>query len=82
MPSRDLLDVAADSATLLERHGLVACGRRVNGITRVDFWTRGGDAYSLVLEDLGVSVDDVVARCLAAAGARAAVPASAASAKN
>jgi len=81
MPSRDLLDVAADTATLLERHGLVACGRRVNGITRIDFWTHGGKAYSLVLEDLGANVDDIVARCLAAAGARPAAP-TVASAKN
>jgi hypothetical protein len=71
---RDLLDIAADAATRLESHGLVACGRRVNGVTRVDFWTRDGRAYSYELAEPTSSVDDVVAGCLATAGARVAVP--------
>jgi hypothetical protein len=72
---RDLLDIAADAGERLERHGLVACGRRVNGVTRVDFWTRDGQAHSYVLGDAAPSVDDVVAGCLATAGARLAAPA-------
>lgn len=67
---RDLLDLAADTAERLECHGLVACGRRVNGVARVDFWTHAGHAYSLVLEDGAASVDDVLAACLATAGVR------------
>lgn len=72
MPTRDLLDIAADAATRLELHGLVACGRRVNGVTRVDFWTRGGHAFSCVLDDANatVDVDEVVATCLATAQVR------------
>jgi hypothetical protein len=71
IPMRDLLDIAADAATRLESHGLVACGRRVNGVTRVDFWTRAGQAYSLVLDDSATSVDDVLAKCLETAGVNA-----------
>lgn len=70
MPTRDLLDIAADAATRLELHGLVACGRRSNGVTRVDFWTRAGHAFSCVLEDANATVDDVVASCLATAEVR------------
>ncbi len=70
MPSRDLLDIAADAAARLELDGLVACGRRVNGVTRVDFWTRTGHAFSIVLDDANASVDEVVASCLATAQVR------------
>ena len=66
---RDLLDIAADAAERLERHGLVACGRRVNGVTRVDFWTRAGQAHSYVIDDGAVGLDDVVSKCLAIASA-------------
>ena len=72
MTTRDLLEIAAEAAERLEREGLVACGRRVDGVTRVDFWTRAGDAYSLVLENDAITVDEIVAACLAEVG----VPAS------
>ena len=68
MTNRDLLIVAGDASERLERHGLVACGRRENGVTRVDFWTRGGKAYRHELKDETVTVDEVVSTCLAIAG--------------
>ena len=68
MSNRDLLTVAGDAAERLERHGLVACGRRENGVTRVDFWARDGKAYRHELKDEAVTVDDVVVACLAIAG--------------
>lgn len=69
MPTLDLLDVAAEAAARLEQHDLVACGRRVDGVTRVDFWTRGGRSFSCVLDDATATVDEVVARCLIVVGA-------------
>ena len=42
----------------------------MNGVTRVDFWTRGGEAHAYVLADAAASVDSVVAACLGAAGVR------------
>ena len=68
MSKRDLLIVAGDAAERLERHGLVACGRRENGVTRVDFWARDGKAYRQELTDEDVTVDDVVVTCLHRAG--------------
>ena len=68
MSKRDLLIVAGDAAERLERHGLVACGRRENGVTRVDFWARDGKAYRHELKDEAVTVDDVVLTCLRVAG--------------
>jgi hypothetical protein len=68
MTNRDLLIVAGDAAERLERHGLVACGRRENGVTRVDFWARDGKAYRHELEDESVTVDAVVVTCLGIAG--------------
>jgi hypothetical protein len=68
MTNRDLLIVAGDAAERLERHGLVACGRRENGVTRVDFWARDGKAYRHELNDEAVTVDDVVVTCLGIAG--------------
>lgn len=70
MPNRDLLIVAGDASERLERHGLVACGRRENGVTRVDFWTRDGKAFRCELDDDAISVDDVVSTCLAMADIR------------
>jgi len=61
----DSLDLAADASTILERHGFVACGRRVDGRTRVDFWTREGIAYRHELTGTEQRVDEVVAACLA-----------------
>ena len=61
----DPLSLAGDASAVLERYGFVACGRRVNGRTSVDFWTRDGIAYQHYLSDEDASVDDVVAACLA-----------------
>jgi hypothetical protein len=61
----DSLDLAGDASAILERHGLVACGRRTNGKTRVDFWTRDGMGYRHELSGTEVSVDEIVAACLA-----------------
>ena len=68
MPNRDLLILAGDASERLERHGLVACGRRENGVTRVDFWGRDGKAYRHELKDEAVTVEVVVATCLTLAG--------------
>ncbi|HQY62893.1 MAG: hypothetical protein IPQ09_27880 [Myxococcales bacterium] len=62
-PSRDALELAADVAEVLEAYGLVACGRRKDGVARVDFWTREGRAHRFPVsgdEDVG----SVVAACL------------------
>jgi hypothetical protein len=69
MAHRDLLVIAGDASEHLERQGFVACGRRENGVTRVDFWARDGMAYRHELTDDEVTVDDVVAACLAIARA-------------
>lgn len=74
MPNRDLLLVAGMASETLERHGLVACGRRENGVARVDFWTRNGKAYRHELKDEALTVDEVVAACLAIAGISTATP--------
>lgn len=71
MPSTDLLVIAGLASEALERHGLVACGRRQNGVARVDFWTRDGEAFQHELTDGGLTVEEVVATCLAIAGVRA-----------
>ena len=68
----DLLVIAGDASEILERHGFVACGRRENGVARVDFWSReDGAAYRHELrpasDDRELSVDEVVAACLALA---------------
>ena len=63
--SNDPLSLARDASAVLERYGFVACGRSVNGRTSVDFWTRDGIAYQHYLTDDDVSVDAIVAACLA-----------------
>lgn len=72
MSKPDLLVLAGDAAEKLEREGFVACGRRENGTTRVDFWTRDGRAlrHELVegLHDT-LTVEAVVAACRAIAKA-------------
>ncbi|MFO0738357.1 MAG: hypothetical protein U0270_20860 [Labilithrix sp.] len=69
MASRDLLDIAADAAERLEREGgLVACGRRVDGVTRVDFWSGRGQQHSLILTEAMTNVDEIVLACLVKAG--------------
>ena len=77
MATRDLLDIAADAAERLEREaGLVACGRRVDGVTRVDFWTRNGSQLSLILTDTMTNVDEIVLACMtkASAGSKKSAP--------
>ena len=61
----DPLSLAGDASAILERYGFVACGRRVNGRTSVDFWTRDGIAYQHQLTGDEGTVDEVVAACLA-----------------
>jgi hypothetical protein len=68
MSKPDLLVVAGDAAERLEHHGLVACGRRENGVTRVDFWARDGKAYRHELKEAEATVDEVVITCLRIAG--------------
>jgi hypothetical protein len=63
--SIDSLDLVGDASAILERHGFIACGRRVDGRTRVDFWTRHGVAYRYELRGNEQSVDEVVTACLA-----------------
>ena len=73
--STDLLVIAGLASEILERHGFVACGRRENGIARVDFWTRdSGAAYRHVLTGDSLTVDDVVAACLGLAGHETCAP--------
>lgn len=69
MTTTDLLVVAGDASERLERHGLVACGRREDGVARVDFWTRDGKVcrYELTGDAATMTVDAVVATCLAMA---------------
>ena len=63
----DLLVIAGLASEILERHGYVACGRRENGVARVDFWERhGGAAHRYQLEG-DPTVDEVVTACLALA---------------
>lgn len=63
--SIDLLRLAGDASSILERYGLVACARRVDGQTRVELWTREGAGYQHVLTGAETSVDEIVAACLA-----------------
>lgn len=67
MPA-DLLVIAGIASEALERRGFIACGRRENGVTRVDFWTRDGVAYRHELRSEDVTVEEIVATCLAQAG--------------
>ena len=67
MPT-DLLVIAGLASEILETRGFVACGRRENSVARVDFWNRNdgvGYRHELKREDL--TVDEVVAACLALA---------------
>ena len=65
---QDLLVLAGIASETLERHGFVACGRRENGVARVDFWRRDGVGYRLELTGGEVTVAEVVSACLALAG--------------
>lgn len=66
--STDLLVIAGAASEILERHGFIACGRRENGVARVDFWTRDGVCYQHVLDKDDVTAEEVVAACLSIAG--------------
>ncbi len=70
----DPLSLAGDASAVLERHGFVACGRRIDGRTRVDFWTRDGIAYQHELTGTETTVDEVVAACLALVPAALSAP--------
>ncbi len=67
MPT-DLLIIAGLASEVLERHGFIACGRREDGVARVDFWRRDGQGYRHELVGDDVTVEDVVATCLSIAG--------------
>ena len=67
MPT-DMLIIAGLASEILERHGFVACGRRENGVARVDFWRRDGMGYRHVLDADDLTVDEVVTACLTIAG--------------
>lgn len=41
----DALVLAGDVAAQLEEYGVVACGRRQDGETRIDFWNRSGKGF-------------------------------------
>ena len=69
MTNRDLLILAGEVSERLERHGLIACGHRENGVARVDFWGRAdGRAYRVELKDEAATLEEVVAACLSIAG--------------
>lgn len=68
MSTPDLLVVAGQVSEELEAHGLVACGRRENGVIRVDFWTDRGDYHRLELGGEVSTVREAVSTCLALAG--------------
>lgn len=63
MTKTDALVLAGDAAEMLERYGLVACGRRKDGETHLDLWTRDGRAYQLPVSG-DERLDELVARCL------------------
>lgn len=65
MTSIDLLVLAGDAAAALEAHGFVACGRRTDGLTRVDFWGPRGQSFRYLMTGDESSVPEVVAACLA-----------------
>jgi len=67
MPT-DALVLAGDAAEELERHGVVACGRRIAGATHLDVWTRDGRAFQLHVTG-EESVPELVASCLSLAQA-------------
>jgi hypothetical protein len=67
MPT-DMLLIAGLASEILERHGFVACGRREDGVARVDFWRRDGMGYRHVLDAGDLTVDEVVTACLTIAG--------------
>lgn len=69
----DLLVLAGDVADALEAHGLVACGRRRDGVTTIDFWGPSGSRFRLRLTGEETRVDALVSACLEQVG-RAAPP--------
>lgn len=65
MTSIDILVLAGEAAAALEARGFVACGRRVGGQTRVDFWGKGGSSFRYDLAGDESTVPEIVAACLA-----------------
>lgn len=41
----DALVLAGDVAAQLEEYGVIACGRRQDGETRIDFWSHSGKGF-------------------------------------
>lgn len=68
----DPLVLAGEAAAILEQRGFVACGRREEGVTRVDFWSRDGEAYRYVLRATDSDAREVAAMCRAIAMAESA----------
>lgn len=74
MTKTDALVLAGDAAEMLESYGLVACGRRKDGETHLDVWTRDGRAYALPVSG-DERLDELVARCLEVAKVQIVAPA-------
>lgn len=66
----DALVLAGDVAARLEQYGVVACGRKQDGVTRVDFWSHGGKGYQCRVTG-AEDVETLVAACLQIAGIEA-----------
>lgn len=63
----DPLVLAGDVAALLEEYGVVACGRKEDGLTRIDFWSHQGKSYRLAV-DGSEPASSLLAACLQIAG--------------
>lgn len=64
---RDPLVLAGDAAAILEDHGFVACGKRQDGITKVEFWSKTGDTFHYTVTGGEGSPAEVAAACLSVA---------------
>lgn len=67
----DALVLAGDVAARLEEYGVIACGRKQDGVTRVDFWNHAGKSFQCAIdgtEDVGT----LLQACLHIAGIEAA----------
>ncbi len=67
MPNMDALVLAGDVAEMLEGYGVVSCGRREDGVARVDFWTRDGRVFHVPVSGEETPFE-VLHACLALAG--------------
>ena len=66
----DPLVLAGDVAALLEEYGVVACGRKEDGQTRIDFWSHQGKGYRYAVTGEEETVS-LLAICLQLAGIEA-----------